>query len=44
MYLFIILLCWFVKMPLWLSIVGTVLAGLHIIENCINEIKSDNQF
>lgn len=44
MALFIILLCWFVEMPLWLSIVGTVLAGLRIIENCINEIKSDNQF
>lgn len=42
MALFIILLCWFVKMPLWLSIVGTVLAGLRIIKNCIDEIVSDN--
>ena len=27
----IILLCWFVDMPLWLSITGTVLASLQFI-------------
>lgn len=28
---FIILMCWFVKMPLWLSILGTVIAGIGIL-------------
>lgn len=36
--IFIILLCWFIEMPLWLSIVGTVLAGLHILCGSINKV------
>ena len=38
MAIFIILLCWFIEMPLWLSIVGTVFAGLHIICGLINRV------
>ena len=29
--IFIIMLCWCIDMPLWLSITGTVLAGLQFI-------------
>lgn len=36
--LFIILLCWVVQMPLWCSIVGTVLCSLHLILSVVSNV------
>ena len=36
--LFIILLCWVVQMPLWCSIVGTVLCSLHLILSVVSDV------
>lgn len=36
--LFIILLCWVVQMPLWCSIVGTVVCSLHLILGIVSDI------
>ena len=36
--LFIILLCWVVQMPLWCSIVGTVICSLHLILSVVSDV------
>lgn len=36
--LFIILLCWVVEMPLWCSIVGTVVCSLHLILGIVSDV------
>ena len=36
--LFIILLCWVVQMPLWCSIVGTVVCSLHLILSVVSDV------
>ena len=36
--LFIILLCWVVQMPLWCSIVGTVICSLHLILGIVSDV------
>ena len=36
--LFIILLCWVVQMPLWCSVVGTVLCSLHLILSVVSDV------
>ena len=36
--LFIILLCWVVEMPLWCSIVGTIICSLHLILSVISDV------
>ena len=36
--LFIILLCWVVQMPLWCSIVGTVLCSIHWILSVVADV------
>ena len=36
--LFIILLCWVVQMPLWCSIVGTVICSLHLILSVVADV------
>lgn len=31
---FVIMLCWCIDMPLWLSIVGTILASIDLFSEC----------
>ena len=36
--LFIILLCWVVQMPLWCSIIGTVICSVHLILSVVADV------
>lgn len=41
----LILMAWFVNMPLWLSIITTIVGGLKIIASLVEfgiKLKSDN--
>lgn len=34
--IFLIILCWLVEMPLWLSIVGTVICSLDLLSDIVS--------
>ena len=43
---FLIMLCWSIDMPLWLSITGTILASIDLFSECtikILNIKENNE-
>lgn len=43
--IFVIMLCWCIDMPLWLSIVGTILASLNLVSDgsikIVNIVKGE---